>query len=104
MKAVRYNKSEIMKQAWSMYRSKFYGYTFAQALKMAWHYAKQEAAIIAQREARMAEQVAKTAARQAAYVETKQDRFYKNFNRRNNAAYRNVRFGRNDWTVDYRRY
>lgn len=105
MKATKFNRSEIMKQAWNMYRTKLYGYeTFAQALRMAWYYAKQEAAIIAQREARMAEQAAKVAARQAAYVETKQDRFYKNFNRRNNTAYRNVRFGRNDWAVDYRRY
>ena len=35
MRATSYNKSEIMRQAWTMFRSKFYGYTFAEALKMA---------------------------------------------------------------------
>lgn len=104
MKASKFNKSEIMKQAWMMYRSKFYHYTFSQALKMAWYYAKCEAERLAQVEARKAEQAAAAEARKAAYVETSRDRFYKEFNRRTNAAYRNVRFGRNDWAVDYRRY
>lgn len=93
MEASKFNKSEIMKQAWMMYRSKFYHYTFSQALKMAWYYAKREA-----------ERLAQVEARKVAYVETSRDRFYKEFNRLNNAAYRNVRFGRNDWAVDYRRY
>ena len=105
MRATTYNRSEIMRQAWTMFRSKFYGYrTFAEALKMAWHYAKEEVARIKQVEARKAAQAAADAARQAAKVETKQDKFYNSFSRRNNAAYRNVRFGRNDWAVDYRRY
>lgn len=101
MKAAKFNKSEIMKQAWSMYRNTFFHYTFSQALRMAWYYAKQEAERIAKAEARKAEQAAKAAMPKE---ETKRDRFYKNFNRRNNAAYRNVRFGRSDWAVDYRRY
>ena len=105
MTATTYNRSSIMKQAWTMFRSKFYGYrTFAEALKMAWHYAKEEAARIKQVEARKAAQAAADAARMASKVETKQDKFYNSFRRRNNAAYRNVRFGRNDWAVDYRRY
>ena len=55
MKATSYNKSEIMRQAWTMFRSKFYGYqTCAEALKMAWYYAKEEAARIKQVEARKA--------------------------------------------------
>ena len=105
MKAATYNKSEIMRQAWNMYRSKFYGYTtFSEALKMAWYYAKQEVECIKQVEARKAEQAAADASRMSSKVETRQDKFYNSFNRRNNAAYRNVRFGRNDWAVDYRRY
>ena len=80
MKATSYNKSEIMRQAWTMFRSKFYGYhTFAEALKIAWHYAKEEAARIKQVEARKAEQPAADAARQSAKVGTKQDKFYKEF-------------------------
>ena len=55
-------------------------------------------------EARKAEQAAADASRMSSKVETRQDKFYNSFNRRNNAAYRNVRFGRNDWAVDYRRY
>ena len=42
MRATTYNKSEIMKQAWMMFNNKFYGYTFSQALKMAWYYAKRK--------------------------------------------------------------
>ena len=101
MRATKYNKSEIMKQAWSMYRNTFFHYTFAQALKMAWHYAKEEVARQEMIEARKAQQM--TMASQPK-PETKRDRFYKKFNREISAAYRNVRFGRNDWAVDYRRY
>ena len=106
MKATSYNKSEIMKQAWMMFRSKFYGYrTFAEALKMAWHYAKEEVARIKQVEARNAEQAAADAARQAAKEETKQDKFYKEFGKTMAKQYRNVTFGKNDWRVSYgRRY
>lgn len=63
-----------------MYRSKFYHYTFSQALKMAWYYAKCEAERLAQVEVRKAEQAAAAEARKAAYVETSRDRFYKEFN------------------------
>ena len=105
MKATSYNKSEIMSQAWAMYRNKFFGYTFAQALKMAWHYAKEEVARKQQVEARKAEQAAAQAARQAAKVETKQDKFYKEFGKTMANRYRNVTFGKNDWRVSYgRRY
>ena len=104
MKATSYNKSEIMRQAWTMFRSKFYGYTFSQALKMAWHYAKQEVARIKQVEARKAEQAEADAARKAAKVETKQDKFYKEFGRTMANRYRNVTMGKNDWRVSYGRY
>ena len=106
MTATTYNKSQIMKQAWTMFRSKFYGYrTFAEALKMAWHYAKEEVARIKQVEARKAEQAAADAARKAAKVETKQDKFYKEFGKQMANRYRNVTFGKNDWRVSYgRRY
>ena len=101
MKSTKFNKSEIMKQAWSMYRNSFYGYTFSQALTMAWYYAKQEAARLERVEAEKAAQAIKAMQPKA---ETEDDRYYRNFRTRNNAAYRNVRFGRNDWAVDYRRY
>ena len=106
MRATTYNKSEIMRQAWSMYRSSFYGYrTFSEALKMAWHYAKQEVARIKQVEARKAAQEAADAARMAAQVETKQDKFYKEFGKTMANRYRNVTNGKNDWRVSYgRRY
>ena len=106
MRATTYNRSEIMRQAWTMFRSKFYGYhTFAEALKMAWHYAKEEVARIKQVESRKAEQAAADAARKAAKVETKQDKFYKEFGKTMAKQYRNVTFGKNDWRVSYgRRY
>lgn len=104
MRATTYNKSEIMKQAWTMFLSKFYGYsTFSEALKMAWHYAKEEVARIKQVEARKAEQAAADAARKAAKVETKQDKFYKEFGKTMAKQYRNVTFGKNDWRVCYGR-
>lgn len=106
MKATTYNKSQIMKQAWSMYRSSFYGYnTFAEALKMAWYYAKQEAIRIAQVEARKAEELVATETRKALQTETKKDKFYKEFGKSLSSQYRNVTFGKNDWRVSYgRRY
>lgn len=106
MRATTYNRSEIMRQAWTMFRSKFYGYsTFSEALKMAWHYAKEEVARIKQVEARKAEQAAADAARKAAKEETKQDKFYKEFGRTIANRYRNVTMGKNDWRVSYgRRY
>ena len=106
MKSAKYNKSEIMKQAWTMFRTSIYGYeTFAQALRMAWYYAKREAERLAQIEARKAAMVAEAAAREAAKVETKRDRFYKDFNKTIAREYRNGTFGKNDWRVSYgRRY
>ena len=102
MKATSYNKSEIMKQAWMMFQNKFFGFiSFGEALKRAWHYAKEEVARKQQVEARKAEQ----AAAQAAKVETKQDKFYKEFGKAIAKQYRNVTFGKNDWRVSYgRRY
>ena len=83
MRANSYNKSEIMKQAWTMFRSKFYGYrTFAEALKMAWHYAKEEVARIKQVEARKAEELVAIETRKALQTETKKDKFYKEFGQR----------------------
>ena len=105
MRATTYNRSEIMRQAWAMYRNKFYGYTFAEALKMAWHYAKQEVARIKQVEARKAAQAASDAQREAAKAESKQDKFYKDFGKTMAGRYRNVTNGKNDWRVSYgRRY
>ena len=105
MRATRFNKSEIMKQAWMMYRNTFFHYTFSQALRMAWHYAKEEVARQEAAEARKAQQAAEQAAREAAKVETKKDKFYKSFNKTIAREYRNVTVGRNDWRVSYgRRY
>ena len=106
MIATTYNKSEIMRQAWSMYRSSFYGYkTFAEALKMAWHYAKQEAIRIAQVEARKTAELVAIETRKALQTETKKDKFYKKFGKSLSNQYRNVTFGKNDWRVSYgRRY
>ena len=101
MKYKTYNKSEIMNQAWAMFRNKFYGYTFAEALKMAWYYAKQEVARIKQVVIRNAEQAASDAARHAAHIETKQDKFYKEFGKTMSNRYRNVTFGKNDWRISY---
>lgn len=106
MRTTTYNRSVIMRQAWTMFRSKFYGHrTFAEALKMAWYYAKEEVARIKQVEARKAEQAAANAARKAVKVETKQDKFYKEFGKTMANRYRNVTMGKNDWCVSYgRRY
>ena len=106
MKKSVYNRSEIMKQAWTMFRTRIYGYeTFAQALRMAWYYAKREAERLAQVEARKAAMAAQIAERESAKVETKSDRFYKDFNKTIAREYRNVTFGKNDWRVSYgRRY
>ena len=105
MRATKYNKSEIMKQAWSMYRNTFFHYTFSQALRMAWHYAKEEVARQETVEARKAQQAAEQAVREAAKVETKKDKFYKSFNKTIAREYRNVTVGRHDWRVSYgRRY
>ena len=102
MRATKYNKSEIMKQAWMMFRSSFYGFaSFGEALSTAWRYAKEEVARQEMIEARKAQQMVMASQPKP---ETKRDRFYKKFNREISAAYRNVRFGRNDWAVDYRRY
>lgn len=105
MRATRFNRSDIMRQAWMMYRNKLFGYTFAQALKMAWHYAKEKVAQRKAAEARKAQQASLQAAREAAKVETKKDRFYREFNKTIAREYKNVTFGRNDWRVSYgRRY
>ena len=102
MRAIKYNKSEIMKQAWSMYRNTFFHYTFSQALRMAWHYAKEEVARQEAIEARKAQQAAKAAQPKQ---ETKKSSFYKSFNKTINREYKNVTMGRNDWRVSYgRRY
>ena len=91
-----------MKQAWSMYRNTFFHYTFSQALRMAWHYAKEEVARQEAIEARKAQQAAKAAQPKQ---ETKKSSFYKSFNKTINREYKNVTMGRNDWRVSYgRRY
>ena len=106
MRATRFNKSEIMKQAWMMFRTSIFGYkTFGQALQAAWRYAKENVARQEAVEARKALQAAEQAAREAAKVETKKDRFYKSFGKTIAREYKNVTMGRNDWRVSYgRRY
>lgn len=106
MRATRYNRSEIMSQAWMMFHSSIYYFaTFSEALKTAWRYAKEEVARKEAAEARKAQQAAQQAAREAAKVETKKDRFYREFNKTIAREYRNVTFGKNDWRVAYgRRY
>ena len=106
MRATRFNKSEIMSQAWMMFHSSLYHFaTFGVALKMAWHYAKEEVARIEAIEARKVQQAAEQAARAAAKGETKKDRFYREFNKTIAREYKNVTFGKNDWRVSYgRRY
>ena len=102
MRATKYDKSEIMKQAWMMFHSSFYDFkSFGEALSAAWRYTKEE---VARKEAIEARLVAQAIKAMQPKVETKDDRYYCNFRTRNNAAYRNVRFGRNDWAVDYRRF
>ena len=102
MAATKYNKSEIMKQAWMMYRNTLFHYTFSQALRMAWHYAKEEVARQEAVEARKAQQAAKAAQPKQ---ETKKSSFYKSFNKTIAREYKNVTMGRNDWRVSYgRRY
>lgn len=110
MIATRFNKSEIMSQAWMMFHSSFYHFaTFGEALKTAWRYAKEEVSRKEAAEARKAQQAAqqaaREAAREAAKVETQKDRFYREFNKTIAREYRNVTMGRNDWRVSYgRRY
>ena len=103
MRATRFNKSEIMKQAWMMFRTSIFGYkTFGQALQAAWRYAKENVARQEAIEARKAQQAAKAAQPKQ---ETKKSSFYKSFNKTINREYKNVTMGRNDWRVSYgRRY
>jgi len=73
MRATKYNKSEIMKQAWMMFRSTFYGFTFfGEALSAAWRYAKEEVASKEAIEACIAAQAIKAMQPKA---ETKDDRY-----------------------------
>ena len=106
MRATRYNRSEIMSQAWMMFHSSFYHFeTFGEALKAAWRCAKEKVAQREAAEARKAQQAAEQAAREAAKVETKKDKFYKSFCKTIAREYKNVTMGRNDWRVSYgRRY
>ena len=106
MKTTKYNKSEIMSQAWMMFQNKFYGFqTFGEALRRAWHYAKQEAERLAQVEARKAAEAALQAERLAAKPQSKNEGFYNKFDKTIAKQYRNVTFGKNDWRVSYgRRY
>ena len=106
MRATRFNRSEIMSQAWMMFQNKFYGFqTFGEALRRAWHYAKQEAERLAQVEARKAAEAALLAERLAAKPQSKNEGFYNKFDKPIAKQYRNVTFGKNDWRVSYgRRY
>ena len=89
-----------------MFQNKFYGFqTFGEALRRAWHYAKQEAQRLAQVEARKAAEAALLAERLAAKTQSKNEGFYNKFNKTIAREYKNVTFGKNDWRVSYgRRY
>ena len=82
----RYDKSQIMKNAWYLYLHSW-NITFSEALKYAWKKAKQEAA---------------RKEREEKELETaKENRSA--FSKRNYRMYKNVQFGRNDWAMDYGR-
>lgn len=78
----RYDKSEIMKRAWHIYRRSFV-ITFSEALKEAWRRAKEEAAMQERTESRRTERTG--------------------YDRRNARQFANVRFGKNDWAFLYGR-
>lgn len=84
--ATKYNKSAIMKNA-HRHHLRTIGETWGEALKWAWRRAKEDVA--------NAEYCAK---RSAEYQKK-----YGAYDRELNRIYANVRFGRNDWAVDYGR-
>ena len=74
-------------------------------MKMAWHYAKQEAERIAQTEVRMAAEAAILQQHQTENSQSKEKAFYNSFGKIIAKQYRNVTFGKNDYCVSYgRRY
>ena len=77
----RYDKSLIMKRAWSIY-NRSWNITFSEALKEAWRRTKEEVA--------MQEKLGNR------YERT-------DYDRRNAREFRNVRFGKNDWAFLYGR-
>lgn len=83
MKAIKYDKSKVMKRAWYIYRHSFM--SFSDALREAWKRIKEEVKGEEKAAARQAEFYKKNAA----------------YNYRLNRAYYGCKFGRNDWERDY---
>ena len=81
--AAKFNKSEIMKKAWRIYRKSFM--SFADALRESWKLAKQEIA-----------DKAKLAQFDAAF---RSEMGAKNY--RLNRTYSGCRYGRSDWARDF---
>lgn len=82
--AAKYNKSEVMRKAWYIYRHSFM--SFSEALKESWKRIKDD---VASKE-RLAAHSAGNAKKNGAY------------NYRLERAYYGCDFGRNDWNRDYR--
>lgn len=82
--ATKYNKSAIMKNA-HRHHARTINETWSEAMKWAWALAKQQVAD------------AEASAKRSAEYKAK----YGKKNEELNRVYANVRFGRNDWAVDY---
>lgn len=78
----RYDKSLIMKRAWSIY-NRSWNTTFSEALKEAWRRTKEEVAMQERLESRHTELT--------------------DYDRRNAREFAHVRFGKNDWAFLYGR-
>lgn len=88
MKAKNFNKSEIFKTAWCCYRKHSDHMTFSECLRWAWKKAWES---LRQRD-------------RGAYamaLQRKEKPFWKKFDEENRRMYSGVRFGRNDWALDY---
>ena len=91
MRAKNFNKSEIFKTAWRCYRKHSDSMTFGDCLRWAWKKAW--------------ENLRKTnAGAYACAIVRKEKEYWKKYDERNRMAYAKVRFGRNDWAVDYGRH
>ena len=92
MKAKNFDKSQIMKRAWSCYRKHSVTMTFGQCLSWSWKKAW--------------EALRKNNHCTYAFaIIRKEKEYWKEFDQRIKNAYRNVVVGRNDWRLDYsRRY
>lgn len=87
---MKYNKSQIMRTAHHIRNSRW-NMTFGEALKESWKRAKGMASAQDTETKRLNDK-------------TKKDGFYARFDKKLAREYRNVRFGRNDWAMDHRKY